>query len=188
MSEELQKEIDRLKAENAKLTRDLAGAHDDIKEVRGEARDRRHEGKRLTEQLEALAKERDEFKLRAELDPDQLKSQLAEAHGRLRDVAHRAAFAKVAQGLKVNDPAKVSDLYALSGYKAEADEPDEAKLVETIKAALTGRQHYLDPPPAPAPAAPAGKPAAPPAPGATRGQSVTSEGKNLATDKIAGRF
>ena len=53
MSEELQKEIDRLKAENAKLARDLAGAHEDIKEVRGEARDRRHEGKKLAEQLEA---------------------------------------------------------------------------------------------------------------------------------------
>ena len=51
MSEELQKEIDRLKAENAKLARDLAGAHDDLKEVRGKARDRRHEGKKLTEQL-----------------------------------------------------------------------------------------------------------------------------------------
>ena len=56
MSDDLQKEIDRLKAEAStqraaidKLTRDLAGAHDDLKEVRGEARDRRHEGKKLAE-------------------------------------------------------------------------------------------------------------------------------------------
>ena len=144
MSEELQKEIDRLKAENAKLARDLSGAHEDIKEVRGEARDRRHEGKKLAEQLEALTKERDEFKGKAEQDPEGLKTQVAELSGKLRDVAHRAAFAAVAKGLKVSDPTKVDDLYALSGYKAEADQPDEAKLVETIQGALKGRPHFLD--------------------------------------------
>ena len=50
----------------------------------------------------------------------------------------------MAAGLKVSDPTKVSDLYALSGYKAEADQPDEAKLVETIQTALKGRPHFLD--------------------------------------------
>ena len=194
MSEELQKEIDRLKAENAKLSHDLAGAHEDLKEVRGEARDRRHEGKKLAEQLEQLAKERDEFKLKAEQDPEGLKSRLVETEGKLRDVAHRTAFAKVAAGLKVTDPTRVNDLYALSGYKAEADQPDEAKLVETIQTALKGRPHFLDTAPGAAQTAPGGAGATTaqlggkPGPGAERGQSVTSEGKSLAPGRIPGRL
>jgi predicted nuclease with TOPRIM domain len=194
MYEELQKEIDRLKAENAKLARDLAGAHDDIKEVRGEARDRRHEGKKLAEQVDALTKERDEFKFKAQQDPEGLKTQVAELSGKLRDVVHRTAFAKVAQELKVSDPAKVADLYALSGYKADADEPDEAKLVETIQTALKGRPHFLDTAPggaqtaAGAAGATQGQAGGKPGPGAERGQSVTSEGKSLAPGRIPGRL
>jgi chromosome segregation ATPase len=194
MSEELQKEIDRLKAENAKLARDLAGAHEDIKEVRGEARDRRHEGKKLAEALEALTKERDEFRTKAEADPEALKATVADLSGKLRDVAHRAAFAKAAQGLKVSDPTKVADLYALSGYKAEADEPDEAKLVETIGAALKGRPHFLDTAPggaqtaAGAAGAKQEQSAGKAGPGSERGQSVTSEGKSLAPGRIPGRL
>ena len=194
MSEELQKEIDRLKAENAKLARDLAGSHEDLKEVRGEARDRRHEGKKLAEQLEAIAKERDEFKLKAEADPEGLKAQVGELGGKLRDVAHRAAFAKVAQGMKVSDPTKVADLYALSGYKAEADEPDEAKLVETIGAALKGRPHFLDAAAgaatnaAGAAGATTAQSGGKPGPGAERGQSVSTESKSLAPGRIPGRL
>jgi chromosome segregation ATPase len=194
MSDELQKEIDRLKAENAKLSRDLAASHEDLKEVRGEARDRRHEGKKLAEQLEALTKERDEFKLKAEADPEQLKAQVAELGGKLRDVAHRAAFAKVAQGLKVSDPTKVADLYALSGYKAEADQPDEAKLVETIATALKGRPHFLDTAAgaastaAGAAGATQAQPGGKPGPGAERGQSVSTESKSLAPGRIPGRL
>lgn len=194
MSEELQKEIDRLKAENAKLTRELAGVHEDLKEVRGEARDRRHEGKKLAEQLDALAKERDQFKLKAEADPEGLKGQVNELTGKLRDVSHRTAFAKVAQDLKVSDPTKIADLYALSGYKAEADQPDEAKLVETIQTALKGRPYFLDTAAGAAQTAPGGAGATTaqlggkPGPGAERGQSVTSEGKSLAPGHIPGRL
>jgi hypothetical protein len=47
MSDELQAEVDRLKALNEKLAKHLVDAHDDLKEVRGEARDRRHENKSL---------------------------------------------------------------------------------------------------------------------------------------------
>jgi predicted nucleic acid-binding Zn-ribbon protein len=195
MSEELQKEIDRLKAENTKLSRDLAASHDDLKEVRGEARDRRLEGRKLTEQLDATTKERDEFKLKAEQDPEGLKTQVSELSGRLREVAHKAAFQKVAQGLKVSDPTKVSDLYALSGYKPAADEPDEAQLVETIQTALKGRPHFLDAAADAAKTASGGangatpaQPGAKPGPGAERGQSVTSESKSTPPGRIPGRL
>ena len=184
MTDEETKVLEQLRAENAKLTRDLAGAHEDVKEVRGEARDRRHEGKKLAEQLEALAAERDKFKSLAEQDPENLRSQLGEATGKLRDVAHRAAFAKVAQGLKVSDPTKVADLYALSGYKAEADQPDEAKLVETVQTALKGRPHFLDTAAgaattvAGATGATAQQLGGKPGVGSERGQSVQSESKS----------
>jgi hypothetical protein len=198
MSDELQKEIDRLKSENAKLARDLAGAHEDLKEVRGEARDRRHEGKKLAEQLDALTKERDELKVKAQADPEGLKSKLADAQGKLREVNHRSVFAKVAAGLKVTDPTKVSDLYALSGYKPEDEQADESKLAEVIQAALKGRPHFLD---GPAPAAGAAQNASggatganaaqlggKPGVGAERGQSVTSESKSTPPGRIPGRL
>jgi hypothetical protein len=196
MSEELQKEIDRLKADNAKLARDLAGAHEDLKEVRGEARDRRHEGKKLAEQLDALTKERDEFKLKAEQDPEGLKTQVTELSGKLRNIAHFNAFATIAKGLKVTDPTKVADLFALSGYKPEADEPDEAKLTEVIGAALKGRPHFLDQPAAGAATAASGgangakqeQLAGKAGPGSERGQSVTSESKSTPPGRIPGRL
>lgn len=196
MSEELQKEIDRLKSENAKLARDLVGAQEDLKEVRGEARDRRHESKTLKEQVEALVKERDTLKAKAEADPEDLKSKLAETEGKLRDVHHRAAFAKVAQGLKVSDPTKVADLYALSGYTPEDDQADDAKLAEVIQGALKARPHFLDTTPAGAGTnAPGGANGAAngqlggkPGVGSDRGQSVTSESKSTPAGKVPGRL
>ena len=119
MSDDLQKEIDRLKAEAStqraaidKLTRDLAGAHDDLKEVRGEARDRRHEGKKLAEQLDAVSKERDEFKTKAESDPEGLRKSLSDAHGVIRGAqASTAAFSPTwRRGLKVNDAREIRRL------------------------------------------------------------------------------
>jgi hypothetical protein len=199
MSEELQKEIDRLKAENAKLARDLTGAHEDLKEVRGEARDRRHEGKRLAEQLDALTKDRDEFKTKAEADPEGLRKGLADAHGVIRSLKHDGAFAKVAKGLKVNDPAKFTDLVKLAAYQPEGDEPDEAKIATAFQEALKGRPWLVDGDPAKpaAGAAPAAAGAAgatttqaggKPGPGAERGQSVSTESKSLPRDRIPGKL
>jgi hypothetical protein len=194
MSEELQKEIDRLKAENSKLARDLSAAHDDLKEVRGEARDRRLEGRKLAEQLETLVKERDTFKAKAEQDPEGLKSQLADLTGKLREVHHRGAFEKVAKGLKVSDPNRIADLYALSGYKPEGDTADEAQLAQVIGAALKGRPHFLDPAPggattaAGAAGASAAREGQKPGPGAERGQSVSSTSSSTAPGRIPGRL
>jgi predicted nucleic acid-binding Zn-ribbon protein len=69
MSDELQAEVDRLKKLNEKLAKDLVSAHDDLKEVRGEARDRRHENKSLAQQLADLTAERDDYKVKAEATP-----------------------------------------------------------------------------------------------------------------------
>jgi hypothetical protein len=195
-ADDLQKEIARLKAENQKLAKDLAGAHDDLKDVRGEARDRRHETKTLKEQLDALTKERDEYKGKAEADPEGLKAQLAELTGKIRERAHRDTFAEVASAARVTDPARIADLYALSGYKPEGDEADTAKLGEIIGAALKSRPHFLDPPPAGAGNAAAGAAGAngttqsggKPGPGADRGQSTSTDSSSQPRERIPGRL
>jgi len=199
MSEELHNEVDRLKYENAKLARDLASAHEDLKEVRGEARDRRHEGKKLAEQLDALSRERDELKIKAEADPEGLRKSLAEAQSVIRGLKHDGAFAKVAKGLKVNDPAKFTDLVKLAAYLPEDDDPDEAKIAASFQEALKGRPWLVDSDRMQAAGAAksasgeafganaaqlGGKPGV----GAERGQSVTSESKSSPPGWIPGRL
>jgi hypothetical protein len=191
---ELQKEIDRLKADNDKLKRDLAGVHDDLKEVRAEARDRRHENKKLAEQLEGVTGERDKYKVASEADPEGLKTQITDLSGKLLEINHRGAFADVARSFKVTDPGRINDLYALSGYKPEG-EPDTAKLEEAIGAALTGRPHFLDPPPGGAAQAAGaangtahGQLGGKPGVGSDRGQSTHSERSSQARERIAGRL
>jgi hypothetical protein len=195
MSDELQAEVDRLKAENAKLARDLAGAHDDLKEVRGEARERRHENKALTLQLETTARERDDFKTKAETTAGEWQARIDQANGTVRAMKHDKAFEKVARTLKVNDPSKFKDLIDLAKYAPEGDEPDEARIAQTFQEALKGRPWLVDQPAAEAaPTAPGGangaKPAqvpAVPGPGSDRGQSVSSPASQAAA-KPAGRL
>ena len=76
MIEELQAEIERLKAENVKLATDLAGAHDDLKEVRAEARDRRHENKNLAQQVEYYRAAGDQLRGRILARPEGARPQL----------------------------------------------------------------------------------------------------------------
>jgi hypothetical protein len=197
--DDLQKEIDRLKSENTKLARDLAGAQEDLKEVRGEARDRRHEGKKLAEQLDALTKERDEFKTRAEADPERLRKRLAEAQGVIRGLKHDGAFATVAKTLKVNDPAKLMDLVKLAAYQPEGDEPDETKIATAFQAALKDRPWLVDVETKAATGVakhaagvangtPSAQHGGKPGPGNDRGQSTTSESSSTPGERIPGRL
>src|SRR5262249_12463386 len=144
--DEFQMEVDRLKAENAKLTKELLDAQADFKEVRGEARDRRLEAKGLKEQLEGLTKERDELRMRAEADPEGLRKELADARGVIRGLRHDTAYERVARGLKVGDPSKFADLVKLAGYQPEGDEPDEARITAAFQEALNGRPWLVDAP------------------------------------------
>jgi hypothetical protein len=195
-TDDLTKEIERLKSENRKLAGELSDATEELKSTRAEARDRRHELKAQKEAFDALTKERDQFKAQAALDPENLRAQLADATGKLRERDHRDAFAKVAKAQKVTDPNRIADLYALSGYKPDGDQADEAKLTEVITAALKGRPHFLDPPPAGAgTTAPGGaqgangaQPSGKPGPGAERGQSTQTEGSSTPRERIPGRL
>jgi uncharacterized protein (UPF0335 family) len=199
MSEELKAEIDRLKAENARLTTDFASLADDLKEVRAEARDRRHENKALTQQIVELTTDRDGWKAKAETDPEGLEAQLHQATSLVRAMKHDRAYEKVAKDLKVSDPAKFADLLKLAGHTADDDEPDEAAITSTFKETLKGRPWLVDA--EPTQAAPGGATIAPggangaseetkpgvPGPGADRGQSVNST-TSLPATRPAGRL
>jgi hypothetical protein len=194
--DDLRKALDALKSEHQKLSLELTGAQEDLKEYRTYVRDQQREHKGLKEALDAATAERDSFKAAAEADPDGLKAKLAEITGKYRERTHRDQFAEVARAHKVSDPGRVADLYALSGYKPEGDEADKAKLEELIGGALKTRPHFLDPPPAEpakhgAPAPANGAPPAPPraGPGAERGVSTgPAETTTQVRERIPGRI
>jgi FtsZ-binding cell division protein ZapB len=195
MSDELQAEIDRLKEENGRLAAQAVDLHDQIKEVRTEAKDRRHENKALTAQVAELTADRDGWKSKAEAEPNALQARVDELTGKIRERDHRDAFGKVAGALKVSDPARQADLWALSGYKPESDAPDESRITATIQGALKGRSWLVDvPEPDGSTTAPGGangasatpRPAVP-GPGADRGQSVSSPTSQPAT-RVPGRI
>lgn len=196
MSDELQAEVDRLKALSDKLAKDLVAAHDDLKEVRGEARDRRHENKALAQQLAELTAQRDQFKAAAEAQPDDLRKEIDGHRQVIRQLRHEKAYEAVAKGLKVSDPARLADLAKLAAYQPDADEPDPAKIEATFREALKGRPWLVDQPAADAATtAPGGAPGATttqapavPGPGSDRGQSPSDSTTSAPPSKPAGRL
>jgi hypothetical protein len=144
MSDELTKEIDRLKAELTKATTDLDAAKAALKDTNHEARDRRLESKTLTEQLDALKAEREAEKAAKAKEAEALKGELDKTHAVLRGLKHEQAFARVAKGLKVSDAGKLADLYRLAEYKADGFEPDEGKIKTAFEGVLKARPWLLD--------------------------------------------
>lgn len=192
--EELQAEVARLNKLNESLAGETVDLRDELKTVRAEARDRRHENKTLSQQLAEIATERDTFKQRAEAEPNALQGRIDELTGKIRERDHKDAFAQIAKTLKVSDPARQADLWSLAGYKAEGDAPDATKIAETIKGALKGRSWLVDASAAEAaPTAPGGAPvtAAPPSgrpgPGSDRGQSLSQQ-SSQARERPVGRL
>ncbi len=128
----LQQQIERLQAENAT--------------IRAEAKDRRIKGRALKEEndryaaaLTELADERDKYKLAIEAEPHELQARVDEYKGKLRDRDHRDKFRELARAQGVTQDKAIDDLWSLSGYKAEADEVDDAKITAAISTALQGR-------------------------------------------------
>jgi outer membrane murein-binding lipoprotein Lpp len=170
----LQAEVDRLRSENRKLMAEVADLGNDLKEVRAEARDRRHEAKSLNQQVADLTADRDKLRSAAGADPDGLKSALAEAQATIRTMKHEQAFTRVARELKVSDPDRLADLITVAKYAPAGDEPDDAKIAESFKAALERRPYLLDTTPgAGAPQHGAGAPKA--AAGAANGAPSTAD-------------
>jgi len=102
----------------------------------------------LITQLEKITGERDEFRdalktisierddLQARVTaPDAQAARITELESAIRDRRHYDKFAELAKGAKAKDAA-LKHLWQVSGYKAEADEPDEkalGKLVEDLR-------------------------------------------------------
>lgn len=102
---------------------------------------------KLRTQRDSLKTERDSLAARvAELEKrpavQDLEAKLAEAQGKLRETTHRAAFEKVAAKAGLN-PKAIADAWSLSGYKPEADEPDESKLAAAIEGLKSSGRDYL---------------------------------------------
>ena len=172
VSNPLQAEFDRLKGDNARLAREL-------EEANAEAAKRRHESKALEKQVQ---------------DATKAAEQLDTLRATVRTMKHEKTYQSVAKGLKVTDAGKFADLVAVSGYKPEADEPDESKIAEAFKATLKVRPWLLDQTEAGASQAEAGasngattthtKPASTPGPGADRGQSHQETPANTPTQPV----
>jgi hypothetical protein len=128
----LQEQIQRLQQENATIKAEA-------KDRRLKARALREENERFAAALEEVARERDEYKTAIQAEPHELQAQVNEYRGKLRDRDHRDKFRELAAAAGVTHSKALDDLYALSGYKPEADEIDEPKLKAAISQALQGR-------------------------------------------------
>lgn len=88
--------------------------------------------KALETERDAAVGERDAahtlaVKAQQDYDAAPLKAKVDELNQRLRDASHKATFAKVAREKGVADDA-IDLVYQHSGYRAEADDPDEAAI------------------------------------------------------------
>jgi hypothetical protein len=83
---------------------------------------------RLTKENEALQRK---------TDSSALAKQNAELQGKLRTLEHRKTFDRLAAEKGVTSPKAQDLLYKESGWKADADEFDEAEMSATIDASLT---------------------------------------------------
>lgn len=76
---------------------------------------------------------------RLEDAPGEAAAKIAELEGKIRTRTHRDAFGRLA-GDKIKNDA-LDDAYSLSGWQADADEVDEAKLTEAIDTLLASREY-----------------------------------------------
>ncbi len=133
---------------------------------------------KLKEDLDRLTKEADE--LRKVADTSAAVKRVAELEGRLRDVEHRKSFDKLAKSKGATEAA-LDDLWKLSEYKAETDQPDEAALATLLDAQKTARPYLFSgatPPPA------NGQPPVKPGPGSGQGGSTTAT-QQFSPDQLA---
>jgi FtsZ-binding cell division protein ZapB len=132
---QLQKRIDELTNESASL--------------KTEAKSRRHKNKSLQEELDglktqvdAITKERDSLKAASTARPGELQAIIDDLRGQIRTRDHRDAFKRLAKdaGARTEDTA-LTDLWNASGYKADSDTIDDAKITAAITEALAGRDY-----------------------------------------------
>jgi hypothetical protein len=181
----LETQIAKLEAENRKLSDEAAKRRHTAKELRAQNEALTKERDEATRSLEALTAENNTLKTNK---PDSEKDRIiADLQQQIRTTTHKETFREIAKKANVREDA-LNDLWDLSGYKAEGDQADEAKLQELITAKLKGRDYLLKPVETTTAAADAAQPnattngaqapittpATRPGPGATRTTSDTS--------------
>jgi len=110
----------------------------------------------LTAKLQELTSERDEYResLRTVADerdtlktqignPDDAAKELVSLKQQIRDRNHFDKFAELAKGEKAKEAA-LKDLWKISDYKAESDEPDESTLRGLVKKLKTSAFYAFD--------------------------------------------
>jgi hypothetical protein len=103
-----------------------------VRSMGGKLRDWKKLAAETEEQRTIAIRERDEARAAVEqakrdLDPSGYKAEVERLKGELRDREHRAVFDRLAIE-RGAEPEAVESIYRLSGYRAQADAPDEAAM------------------------------------------------------------
>lgn len=125
----------------------------------------------LRKQVETLTAERDGLTTQLTKAPNALREENEKLKGEIRLGRHKSTFETVAKELKVR-PEAINDLFSLSGYKAETDEPDPESIKGIINPLLESRPHMLA---QETTSTTQQQQKLPPGPGATRGASVGTQ-------------
>lgn len=156
-----------------------------VAQLAAEKRSVQHTLKRVRGELEQLRRDLDASKAKvAELQPLADGSKANELAAELRTLKHRGRFDAIAGELGVR-PGAIEDLYALSGYKPEADTVDDAAIRAAIEAQATARPYLFGEasaeatPPTPTP------PTLPAGPGVNRGGSTTVPPARFTEDQLS---
>lgn len=138
----------------------IAALQADNNKLRNEAAKRRHKNQELQAKLDEVTEDRNtlalgfeeleakhkELETRTSTAPSELQAENAALKQQIRTRDHKEVFKRLAMLPEhgVREEA-VNDLWDLSGYKAEGESADEAKMQELIKAKLIGRDHFKRP-------------------------------------------
>jgi FtsZ-binding cell division protein ZapB len=133
---ELQSELADTKSEAKKRRLEVKGLREELQKTQAELQE-------FAEGFEALDQEYNQFKAQAEAHPSELQARIDELTGQIRTRTHRDVFDRIARDAKLR-PEAVEDAWKLSGYQAESDEVDEAKLASLIGEVVKTRPHWLD--------------------------------------------
>jgi hypothetical protein len=97
-------------------------------------------------QAKKLVAERDALKAQLEeANKSGGAAKIAELEGKLREVKHRARFDELAKAAGAKDGKALDDLWEKSGYKAEGEAPDPAKINAAIEAQKAERDYLFAP-------------------------------------------
>lgn len=141
--ENLQEQVRALSAENSSLRAENADRREKGQAVKRELAD-------LKDEYATIAKQRDEFRARAEAGPVELEGKIAELEGTLRARDHRDAFAAVREfvgpdGKKYNLAPKVTTeaVWSQLGYKPEGEKPDGQAIAARYGKALESHPYLF---------------------------------------------